>query len=271
MPKGIFSDGWTLKITIVVPPEREYFAVDDLKRHNIKMPANVTRAKEQHLLLRNTLRDEGVKVVEIAELKGHPNSVFAMDTSLSLGDSFIILRMGLESRRGEETWMAKILSDMGLEEIGRVVAPGTAEGGDLIPAYPYFFIGRSSRTNDEGVRQISKIVENYGYETIKIKVPEPHLHLGGAMSLVDGHIILACNNLEIPQIGEFNILRVRCKTFISGNVINLGKERVILEKRNYEVRKILEQWGFRTIPLDLSEFVKGSGGPSCLVLPVLRV
>jgi N-dimethylarginine dimethylaminohydrolase len=33
---------------------------------------------------------------------------------------------------------------------------------------------------------------------------------------------------------------------------------------------VLRRAGFRVHPLDLSEFVKGTGGPSCLVLPLER-
>jgi len=57
---------------------------------------------------------------------------------------------------------------------------------------------------------------------------------------------------------------------VTANVIYLGNNKVICRMRNYAARKILEQRGFKVYPIDLSEFTKGSGGPSCLTLPLDR-
>jgi dimethylargininase len=270
MGKSIFHDGRALKHVIVVPPEEEYFRVDDLKAHNIRVRADENLTKEQHKKLRDVMRFAGVNVIEIPELEGHPNSVFAMDTSLSLGDSFIKLRMGLPTRRGEDEYMAKILENLGLEKIGEIIAPGTAEGGDLIPAYPIFFIGQSSRTNRDGEKQIAKIAENLGYEARIISVPKQHLHLGGAMTIVGESKVLACKSIPKEKLRDFDVLWLNCSSFISGNVIYLGKGKIIVERRNREAIKILENEGYEVHALNLSEFVKGSGGPSCLILAIER-
>ena len=270
MVSGIHHEGRRLLKVIVSPPKREYFQAENLSRHNIRERADENLAKRQHRILRDTLRNAGVEVIEIDELHKHPNSVFTMDSSLSLGDSFIKLRMGLKSRRGEEVWMANKLLSLGLEEIGRITSPGTAEGGDLIPAYPIFFIGRSRRTNLEGARQIEKIVESLGYEVRIIPVPRIHLHLGGGMTVIGEDRILACNSIPKEYLREFDVISLNCKTFISGNVICLGNEKVIVEKRNEEAMNKLKREGYDLYPLDLSEFVKGTGGPSCLILPLLR-
>ena len=270
MVKAIFHDGKALKRVIVSPPEKEYFKVENLEKHNIMERANEDKAREQHKKLREVMRDAGAEVIEVPELDGHPNSVFTMDTALSLGDSYIKLRMGLPTRRGEEEWMAKILDGFGLERIGEVKASGTAEGGDLIPAYPIFFIGQSTRTNKEGAKQTADIVEKLGYKARIIKVPGMHLHLGGAMTLVGEDKILACNSIPKDLLKGFDVIWLNCHSFISGNVIYLGNDKVIVEKRNEEAREKLEMEGYEVFPLNLSEFVKGSGGPSCLILSLER-
>jgi N-dimethylarginine dimethylaminohydrolase len=43
---------------------------------------------------------------------------------------------------------------------------------------------------------------------------------------------------------------------------------VLVEKRNSAAIELLEKTGIKVISLDLSEFIKGRGGPSCLVLPI---
>ena len=40
------------------------------------------------------------------------------------------------------------------------------------------------------------------------------------------------------------------------------------ELTNITTIEILKQKGYRVHSLDLSEFLKGTGGPSCLILPV---
>ncbi len=270
MPNAKLNEGWVLKKVVMCPPQKEYFNIDETEKHNIRQRSDPERAIEQHRRLRELLRNNGVEVIELPELEGHPNSIFTMDTSLSLGTSFIQLRMGLETRRGEEQWMANVLLYMNLEKIGEVKSPGTAEGGDLIPAYPYFFIGLSSRTNAEGARQIKRIVEKYGYEARMVPVPKKHLHLGGAMTIIEDNNVLACESIPEKYLAGFDVIRIKCESFISGNVINLGSRRVIAESKNIETIEILRDYGFNVQTVDLSEFVKGSGGPSCLILPLRR-
>ncbi len=270
MVSAIHHEGKHLLKALVSPPEREYFNAENLKMHNMLERADENLAKEQHRNLRQALKLAGVEVIEVKELPKHPNSVFIMDSSVSLGDSFIRLRMGLESRRGEEQWIAEKLLSLGLEEIGKINEPGTAEGGDLIPSYPIFFIGESRRTNLEGANQVKRIAESFGYETKIIPVPDIHLHLGGAMSIIGEERILACKTIPKEYFKGLEVVYVNCRTFITGNVIYLGNEKVILEKRNVEVMKKLDSFEYKLIPLNLSEFMKGFGGPSCLILPLLR-
>jgi arginine deiminase len=45
---------------------------------------------------------------------------------------------------------------------------------------------------------------------------------------------------------------------------------VIVEASNIEAIDKLKKRNYRVHVIDLSEFVKGEGGPSCLILPVER-
>ncbi len=259
-----------LKKVVVCSPQKEYFKVDNFHKHNIKEIAKREIAINQHEKLRKTMERNGVEVINVQELKGYPNSVFTRDTSICTQDGFIKLRMGLQSRRGEEEWMSHILEDIGEIKVGEIVKPGTVEGGDIILSDTMAFIGISERTNRDGAMQISNILKNMNYEPIFINVPKGHLHLGGVMSLISQDMIIAVDTIESSRLVDFEVIRIPDKDFISGNVITLGNNRVIVEHENNIVKKILEDYGFKVIELNLSEFVKGSGGPSCLILPVER-
>lgn len=259
----------SLTRVVVCPPGDAYLGARDLASHNLTAPADRERALAQHAALRQTLMACGVEVRVVEELAGHPNSVFAQDVALATPAGFIRLRMGLPSRRGEPEWMAAALAGWGVPEAGRITAPGTVEGGDVILVGDVAFVGRSSRTNDAGIAQLTALLEPQGVTLRIADVPPPSLHIGGMMSLVGPRQLLACAGVFPPGYFDgFTVLRVPQTDFISGNVIALGAAHVIVEARNVEASAALRRAGFTIHPLDFSEFVKGTGGPSCLILPL---
>jgi len=247
----------------------EYFRVSGLTKHNITSLSDPKKSLAQHLTLITLLIDSGYEVVDIHELDNHPNSVFTHDTSLVTPKGYIRLRMGLDSRRGEEDWMAKHLESLRIKRAGNISKNGTVEGGDVILTGSIAFVGISKRTNKEGVNQISTILNAMNFEVRSIAVPEPFLHLGGAMSILSSDDVLCCQGIfPINFFEGFNRIEVPGDNFVSGNVISLGNHKVIAEKTNISAIVALKQKGYKIHALDLSEFIKGTGGPSCLILPV---
>jgi dimethylargininase len=229
------------------------------------------KAIEQHRRLCGLMRQSGARVITLKELAGHPNSVFARDSSLVMPEGYIKLRMGLRTRRGEEDWMAAALDSLGVPCAGEIRPPGTVEGGDIILAGKVAFVGESERTNASGVKQLSRFLEAMDYEVRVIILPPPHLHIGGAMSLVGPKAVLCCRGL-FPKsyFNGFETISISCSHFVSGNVICLAKKEVIVEQKNKVAAKALRDSGYKVHSVDLSEFVKGRGGPTCLILPVER-
>jgi dimethylargininase len=267
----VTSEGETLRRVIVSPPKTEYFSVSDPKSHNIEQVANRAKAVDQHRRLCALVRQSGARVISLKELAGHPNSVFARDSSLMTPEGYVKLRMGLRTRRGEEDWMAAALDSLGVPCAGEIRPPGTVEGGDVILAGEVAFVGESERTNASGVKQLSRLLEAMGYEVRVIILPASHLHIGGAMSLVGPKAVLCCRGL-FPSgfFSGFETISISCSHFVSGNVICLGNREVIVEQKNRAAAKALRDDGYKVHSLNLSEFVKGRGGPTCLILPVER-
>jgi dimethylargininase len=246
----------------------EYFGVSDLDNHNITSKSDPEKARLQHATLKTILLESGFEVNEIQELKNHPNSVFTCDASIVTPGGYIKLRMGLASRRGEESWMARHLESLGMKSVGSITGNGTVEGGDVILTGSIAFIGLSGRTNQEGVNQMSAILNSMNFEVRSITVPGPFLHLGGAMSVLSPDDVLCCQGIfPVDFFDGFNRVEVPGNNFVSGNVISLGNHEVIADQTNTSAINILTQNGYRIHSLDLSEFIKGTGGPSCLILP----
>ncbi|MBN2620239.1 amidinotransferase [candidate division WOR-3 bacterium] len=265
------NEGERLKKVVVCSPVHEYFTVDDPHAHNITQPAHKERAVEQHGRLCTIMRDAGADVIDVPELVHHPNSVFTRDTCVCTPEGFIQLRMGLASRQGEGAWMARRLEEMDIQQYGKVLEPGTVEGGDIILAGRVVFIGRSMRSNHEGIEQVKILFEKIAYDVKIVDVPPPRLHIGGMMSMVGPRRILCCEEL-FPDgfFSGYEIIRVPAMSFISGNVICLSANTVIAEKDNTGAISALEGAGIHVLAIDLSEFVKGRGGPTCLIMPIER-
>jgi len=265
------SEGDRLSRVVVCTPKSEYFNVSNLRVHNITQLAKQDKATQQHNMLKSILRKFGCEIIDIPELPNHPNSVFTRDTSLCTPKGYIKLRMGLNTRIGEEDWMAQILESLGEPNVGSIEAPGTVEGGDVILAGSVAFVGHSQRTNEDGVEQISSLLKAMNYEVRSMTVPAPYLHLGGAMSMISPERVLCCREV-FPEgfFKGFNKVEVSCNTFVSGNVICLGDNEVIADIANVEVIKELRRAKVIVHTIDLSEFVKGTGGPNCLIMPIER-
>ncbi len=265
------NEGEPLQRVVVCPPGHAYVTYDDPRAHNIAELADLARAQEQHRQLRESLALYGAEVISVSELPGHPNSVFTRDPLVITPDGFVTLRMGLPTRRGEETWLAHHVASLGIPQVGRIQPPGTFEGGDLILAGRVAFVGRSSRSNTEGVRQMSEILSWMGYEVRVAPVPDRYLHIGGAMSMIAPERVLTCAGVFPPGFFTgFDVVEVPAKDFVSGNVICLRPNEVIADATQEMVITSLQAAGVIVHALDLSEFIKGSGGPTCLILPLSR-
>lgn len=270
------NEGDRLKKVIVCSPEYWYFKVNNLSAYNFKAFPDPKMVKIQHDKLKSIISNFGSELIDIEELRGHPNSVFTRDTSICTPNGYIQLRMGLDSRKGEGKWMSENLDKVGENKIGTIKEPGTIEGGDIILGGDVAFIGLSLRTNKKGVEQISHLLEEMNYEVRTIHLPETFLHIGGVMSVIDEKCILCRQGVfkegffDGFETIEIPFRRLTSQGFISGNVISLGDREVIVEISNQPVIRKLSEKGFKVHTIDLSEFVKGGGGPSCLILPVDR-
>jgi dimethylargininase len=256
---------------VVCTPRDEYFKVSNLADHNINEVSDPGNTRKQHDRLKALMSERGAEVIDVRELAGHPNSVFTRDAALVTPHGYIRLRMGLPSRRGEDDWMAQILDSLGVPCAGEIRPPGTVEGGDVILAGSVAFLGKSERTNDEGMDQICALLKEMDYEPRVIEVAGS-LHIGGLMSAIGPERIVCCRD-AFPEdaFKGFDAIEVELRNPSSANVICLDADEVVANSAESDdtIRK-LEENGVRVHGIDLSEFRKGAGGPTCLVLPVGR-
>ena len=118
-----------------------------------------------------TLRETGATVVELPALETFPDSVFVEDTALCLPQGAVVMRPGAPSRLGEAAEMAPHLRAL----YGQVVAisgpDSFIEGGDILVTETEILVGRSARTNANGVAELITPLQMLYLD------PEPKLNL----------------------------------------------------------------------------------------------
>jgi len=265
-------EGHELKRVIVSTPGDAYFDRATHADANIPQLPDPDRTKQQHAAVIATLADAGCEVIDVPELTGDPNSVFTRDVALCTPRGYIKLRMGLDARRGEVAWMANALDALEEPCAGEIVSPGTVEGGDVILAGDIAFVGISGRTNRNGAAQLTIILNDMDYTVRAAQAPKGTLHLGGVMSVIGAERILAVRD-SVPKeiLAGFDTIHVEPRGPSTGNVICLRDNEVIANvAENEDAIWDLVRAGVEVHSLDLSEFRKGAGGPTCLILPVER-
>jgi dimethylargininase len=247
--------------------------VDSVTRQNFVEVPCATDACVQHTALRRALAAAGAQVVEIDELECHPNSAFVRDVALVVPDGFIRLSMGLPARCGEEAWMAEHLTSLGMTEVGRIQPPGTLEGGDVFLVGGLALVGLSARANADGAKQLERMLAPMGYRVRTTPVPPPALHLGSVLSPVGAERVVYVEGALPAEFldGLDGIEAPRDRPDATANVLCLGEGRVLADARESpRTLEALDRAGVAVETLDLTEFGKGSGGPTCLALPLDR-
>jgi len=264
------NEGEQLRRVAICAPRTEYFRVNDLAAHNIREVADPERARRQHDELRALLETRGVKVIDVGECPGHPNSVFTRDMAVGSPAGFIQASLGISTRVGEERWLALALGNLGEACAGVIQPPGTLEGGDVVLAGPIAFVGRTRRTNSEGIRQLEEILRPSGVKVRAIALPDSYLHLDQALGMLGPDTLVYCQGLFDPaMLDGFRTIPLPCHGF-NVNSICLGPGEIIAPATNIPLIAAAQAANARVHALDLSEFAKGTGGPNCLIMPIDR-
>lgn len=267
------NEGETLTRVVVARPGSAFGQIEDPSAHGMLGVPDLGRARHQHEQLCSVLGRHGAEVVVLEEPAGLPNAVFTRDSSLVTPMGHIHLRMGLPSRRGEAVWMSERLEELHAPLVGGIEEPGTVEGGDVILAGDVAFVGVSSRTDREGVRQLTAILQSHGYEVRVTPVDDRYMHIGGLMSALGPRRVLRCRGL-FPEgfFDGFETVDIDWYAPSCANVICLRPDEVIADaSESGPTIRQLEEAGVTVHALDLSEFRTAGGGPSCLTLPLERV
>ncbi len=225
------------------------------------------RALEQHHAYCKALVSCGLFVTRLPSDDCFPDSTFIEDTAVLTPRVAVITRPGAASRLGEIDSIAPVLRDY-YRELHSILEPGTVDGGDVCEAGEHFFIGISRRTNEHGAGQLARILESFGYtfSLIDIRGLSNILHLKSGLAYLGGKHLVVIEALESHKsFSGYEPIRLNSAEEYAANCLSLNG-RALVAAGFPALKQELDQLGYQTIALDMSEFQKMDGGLSCLSL-----
>ena len=118
------------------------------------------RARAQHAAYRAALADL-VEVVALPADQELPDACFVDDCAVVFGGQALLTRPGAPSRAAEPERLADVLAGL-VDGLHRMTAPATLDGGDVLRLGRTLVAGRSERTSQDGIGQLTRFAEAAG-------------------------------------------------------------------------------------------------------------
>ena len=275
--------GRLLRVLVNRPGER-YGAAHETEGAFYAEPIDLARAQSQHDALVTVLEDSGAQVERLDRESG-PDSIYTYDPALVCDGGAILLRSGKPIRQPEAPAMGEWFEANGIPVLARLEAPALADGGDLLWLDSRtLVIGRGFRTNEAGAAAIKRAIEPFADTVHVVDLPFDRgadycLHTLSVISMLDRD--LAVVSLPLMPVHLYELLRERGVELIeiderewdslAPNVLALGPRDVVMLAGNPRTAEKLRAAGCRVQEVEGSDVaIKGSGGPTCLTLPLQR-
>lgn len=224
-------------------------------------PPNYQLILQQHISYVETLKSIGLKIIELDAQLDYPDAHFVEDTAVVTPDVAIITNPGAKSRQGEEESIAEIIAPY--RTIAHIQAPGTLDGGDVLMIGNHFFIGISERTNSEGAKQLSKILEKYAKTWSVIQVGAG-LHFKSSVNYVGKNTLIVTQDFANHEaLKTYAKIIVNREEEYAANVLWIN-DRLLVPKGFPDTRSKLSGLDAEIIELDVSEMQIMDGGLTCL-------
>jgi dimethylargininase len=225
-----------------------------------RQPIDLARARQQHQGYEVLLAKLGARVVSLPPESDLPDSMFVEDPAIVLDELAVILPLGTETRRPEARSLAKELSKY--RKLAYVELPGTLEGGDVLRIGRQVFVGLTKRSNEEGIRQLARILKPHGYEVIAVPVAGC-LHLKSAVTWIADHTLLANRAwFDTAPFAGYGWIDVHPSEPHAANALSLAGT-IVFPASFPRTRGCIGSLGYRVVPLDISELQKAESGLTC--------
>jgi dimethylargininase len=217
----------------------------------------------QHRAYADALRGLGLDIEMLDPLPGFPDAYFVEDVAVVVPELAVIARPGAPSRRGEADAIVPALARH--RTLARLEDPATLDGGDVLVVGRTVFIGISARTNEEGARQLSRLLGPHGYRSCTVPVSRG-LHFKSGVSWVGGETLLVSERFDgREELRPFRRIVVDAAEEAACNTLFVNGT-LLMPAGFPKTRRQLDETGLPVAELDVSEARKMDGGLTCMSL-----
>jgi N-dimethylarginine dimethylaminohydrolase len=234
-------------------------------------PYDNALAVAQWATLRQTFLDLGHRVDLIDPLPGLPDMVFAANGATVVDGKVLAVQFRDPERADEAPAYRSWFESNGF---GVYDAKHTNEGeGDFLPAGDVLLAGTGFRTVHAAHLQAQEV---FGRPVITLQLVDPaYYHLDTALCVLDGENVAYLPSAFSPgsqavlrRLFPDAVIATPSDAAVLGlNAVSDG-ETVVLPVQATALTAALQERGYRTIGVDLSELRKAGGGPKCCTLEV---
>lgn len=267
------------------------------------LPEGLTDLKKmqsQHDNFVSVMKNEGVEIIYLNPSRplvgtyGIPlRSACYTHEALVIKGGAIIERPACAYKKGYEVYLTKKLVELGCPILGTIRGKGVFEASNLIWLdREHVVLAISLRTNQEAIDQVIPYLKETGVQDIHVSHLPGYLlsrkwQVGGSSGYfhLDMTFGIAADALGVIYSGgvgydtiqylldqHINLIEVSEKELRNDatNVLPLSSSKAVIPSGSPETSNALRKEGVDVLEVDLSEFVKGGGGPTCMTLPLIR-
>ena len=280
---GIRSEYAPLKSVLLHEPGKELTVSDDPNDMQMIGMLDVARTQRQHQALAQAYEKAGIAIHYVQpDNPATPNQMFCADLFFMTPEGAILARPASTVRAGEERWVARRLTEIGVPIIRSIRGHGTFEGADAMWLDDKtVIVGCGFRTNDEGADQLESILSEMDVELIRIDMSVGAMHLMGMLRIVADDLAIAWpkrfvhrgvnalrdRGYQVAWLPDLTEVEQR-KAF---NIVTLGPRKIMMPAGCPVTQGFFEKLGIECIAVEMDELVKAAGAIGCLTGVIDRV
>ncbi|MCP4877954.1 MAG: amidinotransferase [Gammaproteobacteria bacterium] len=274
---GIDSEWRELKSVLLHCPGEELNAAQkDPEAVQMLDAVDLGQAREEHAAMVEMYHSQNVQVHFVEpDLPCQPNLMFCADLFVMTPQGAIIARPASTVRTGEERWVARKLSALGMPILATLTGTATFEGADLMWVdEKTAIIGRGLRTNDQAISQIESLLSGLDIELIVVDSPFGIMHFMSLLRIVD-HNLAICWPRRTPHHTVRTLqergYEVKFPAFVDDpqsyrgiNFVTLGPRRILMVGGIPKVQAYFEDLEIECLVTPTDELTKAAGNVGCL-------
>lgn len=279
---GVSSEWEPLRAVLLHRPGGELDGLGDPGAALMLDPLDPTAVRAQHDGMAEAYRSSGVTVHYVdPDRPPPPNQMFSADLMFMTPSGAIVGRTASPVRAGEERWLARRLSHLGIPILRTVGGRGTFEGADALWLdRERVMVGQGFRTNPEGTAQVEATLADQGVRMMAVDLPRGCMHLMSGIRIADRDLAFVrkgCCPGSAIQALETAGFEVRvfpseeeARQGMAHNFVVLGPRRILMPAGNPRSQEAYEDAGIECLTVPVDQIARAAGAIGCLTAVLER-